>query len=70
MRARAICCALSYGLRPWRMYERRCHYAPMTYGEHLRMNLAYVWRWITRRETAEDVAFEREVNEQVGARAA
>lgn len=62
MRARAIYCALSYGVRPWWMYEGRCHYAPMTYGAHLRMNLAYAWRWIARRETAEDVAFECEVN--------
>lgn len=62
MRARAIYCALSYGLRPWWMYEGTSHYAPMTYWRHLRLNLALAWRWATRRETAEDVAFEREVN--------
>jgi hypothetical protein len=62
MRARAIWCALSYGLRPWWMYEGSSHYAPLTYRQHVRMNLGVAWRWITRRETAEDIAFEREVN--------
>lgn len=62
MRLRAICCALSYGLRPWWLYERSSHYAPLTYGQHLRMNLGVIWRWATFRETAEDIAFEREVN--------
>ena len=62
MRLRAIWCSLSYGVRPWWMYEDECHYAPMTYRQHLRLNLSYAWSWITFRETKADRAFEREVN--------
>lgn len=62
MRRRAIACALFYGICPWRFYERSCHYAPMGYWRHLGMNLAYAWTWLTRREDAVDIAFEREVN--------
>jgi hypothetical protein len=62
MRARAIACALFYGLAPWRLYERACHYSPMSYRAHLAMNLGYAWIWLTGRESAEDRAFELEVN--------
>lgn len=62
MRARAILYALSYGIRPWWMYERVSHYAPMTYRQHLLMNLRLAWRWLTRQETRDDVLFEIQVN--------
>ena len=59
MRARQIWCALSYGIRPWWMYEDECHYEGMSYGEHLRINLALAWRWATGRQTDDDVRFAR-----------
>lgn len=62
MRLRAIRCALWFGVRPYWMYEDTPHYAPMSYRRHLTMNLAYAWSWLTFRETAEDRAFEVEVN--------
>jgi hypothetical protein len=62
MRARAIWCCLWFGIRPWWMYEDECHYAPMSYGEHLRMNLASAGRWLTFRETTGDIEFEEAVN--------
>lgn len=62
MRLRAIWSCLWFGVRPWWMYEEACHYSPMTYRQHLRLNLSYAWSWITFRETEADRAFEREVN--------
>jgi hypothetical protein len=62
IRARAIACALWFGLLPWRFYEDECHYAPMGYLGHLWLNLTYAACWLTRRETAADHAFELEVN--------
>jgi len=62
MRARAIACALWYGILPWWMYEDRCHYPGMTYLQHLRLNLRYAWTWISGRETTDDVAFELSTN--------
>lgn len=68
MRIRAIACALFYGLVPSRLYERTPHYAPLTYMQHLGMNIAYAFRWLSLRETAEDRQFEREVNRNFAAR--
>jgi hypothetical protein len=62
VRARAIYFALVYGLRPWWMYESESHYAPMSYRQHLAMNLGVIWRWSTGRETEDDRHFERAVN--------
>ncbi len=62
MRVRAIACAAFYGLAPYWLYEDSPHYAPMSYLAHLWMNVAYGFRWLTFRETAEDRRFEREVN--------
>lgn len=61
MRLRAICCALKYGLLPSRLYEEHPHHG-LSYLGHLRLNLAYAWRWLTLRESAEDREFERLVN--------
>lgn len=65
MRARAIGCALFYGVLPWRVYERECHYAPMSYSDrrsHLWMNLQLAARWATGREAQDDREFEQAVN--------
>lgn len=62
IRLRAIRAALWFGARPYWMYEDSPHYAPMSYGRHLRMNLAYAWCWLTFRETAGDRLFEANVN--------
>lgn len=62
MRTRAVACALWFGLLPWWLYERRCHYLGMTYGAHLWLNLRYGLAWATWRETAGDVLFEWDVN--------
>jgi len=62
MRLRAIVNALFYGIAPWRLYERECHYEGMSYRAHLLLNLGLAFRWATRRETEDDREFEREVN--------
>jgi hypothetical protein len=65
LRARAIWFALKYGVLPWWLYESECHYeaeGASGYLAHLRVNLGLVLRWVTFTESADDVAFEREVN--------
>lgn len=62
MRIRAIICALWYGVLPWQLYERECHYRGMTYGEHLLLNLRLAVTWATWSETEDDREFERTVN--------
>lgn len=61
MRARAIFCALLYGLLPSRCYEAIPHY-DCGYWAHLGVNLRYAARWATWREDEGDRAFERSVN--------
>lgn len=61
VRARAIGCALLYGIAPSRMYERERHYA-CSYWTHLRMNLAIAIRWATWNETSADREFEVSTN--------
>jgi hypothetical protein len=66
LRARAIWFALKYGVLPWWIYESECHYeaaGASGYVPHLRVNLRLAWRWATFAESADDVAFEDEVNE-------
>jgi len=55
-RLRLVAEALWYGLLPWRVYERECHYA-CSYWRHAAVNVALAWRWATWTETAEDRAF-------------
>lgn len=62
MRARAIVCALWFGLLPWWIYEERCHFRPWGYWRHLAHNLGYAWRWVTLRETVGDTRFELQTN--------
>jgi hypothetical protein len=62
VRLRAIGYALWYGLLPWWCYEQECHYAGMSYGAHLLMNLGYAWVWATWQEDAEGWEFEADVN--------
>lgn len=57
MRAKAILKALFYGIAPWWMYERKCHYE-CSYSEHLTMNLKMAYRWATKNEREDDVEFE------------
>jgi hypothetical protein len=64
VRARAIGYALFYALAPYRIYERRCHYAPMAYWEHCVLNLRLAGRWLFNRQEWGDVRFEVEVNGQ------
>jgi hypothetical protein len=49
---------------PWRLYEKQCHYAGMSYLSHLWMNVEHAFTWTFRLEmiTQEDVDFEKEVN--------
>jgi hypothetical protein len=65
MRRRAIARAIFYAFAPFWLYEDAPHYAPMTYFEHLRMNLAYAAVWALRHEDAVDRAFETEVNGRI-----
>jgi hypothetical protein len=62
MRTRAIFCALWFGVLPWWVYERECHYRPIGYWRHLLQNLGYAWRWMRKREDAADRAFEAAAN--------
>lgn len=59
MRIRAVARGLFYGLLPWRLYERECHYAGNSYWWHLRENLRLALRWASWRETKEDRQFEK-----------
>lgn len=61
-RRRAIRLALKYGLLPWWSYENSPHYTPMTYWEHLWLNLVYAAVWLLRLEDDDDREFERVVN--------
>lgn len=63
MRLRAIACALFYGIAPWRLYEKRCHYEGMSYRAHLWMNLKLAARWASWREDESDREFEIETNQ-------
>jgi hypothetical protein len=65
LRARAIWFALKYGVLPWWLYESECHYegeGVRGYLPHRLVNLGLAWRWASFAESADDVAFEREVN--------
>lgn len=59
MRLGAIVKALFFGVMPWRVYERDCHYEGMSYLAHLALNLRLAARWLCRRETTADIEFER-----------
>jgi len=62
MRARAIFFCLLYGLLPWWAYERERHYQ-CSWWEHLKINAAYAWRWLTFQEDESDREFERSTNQ-------
>lgn len=61
-RPRAILCCLYYGLLPWRVYESRCHYAPMSYAAHAAMNLRYCLNYLRPRVDFGSRRFEIRVN--------
>jgi hypothetical protein len=68
LRMRAIWFALKYGVLPRWLYESECHYeaeGASGFFAHLRLNLCLAWRWATFSESADDVAFEREVNDRL-----
>ena len=62
MRLRAIWSCLFFGLMPWQLYERTCHYKGMSYTMHLTYNLRYALDWVCFRETDAEREFEKEVN--------
>ena len=66
MRLRAIILALWHGLAPWWLYESECHYAPMSYREHLACNLRYALRWARGAQTFGDMRFELATNGHPG----
>lgn len=43
-----------YGILPWRLYEKKCHYIGDSYWWHLRENARYAWTWIRGCETDQD----------------
>lgn len=61
IRRRAIFSAFVYGLAPWWLHEEKPHYDG-GYLAHLLLNVRYGLRWLTHRETEEDLAFEIDVN--------
>ena len=61
IRARAVWCAIWFGVMPWWVYEDVPHY-DCGYLPHLRLNLGYAWMWLRGCETDEDREFERTVN--------
>ena len=62
VRIRAIWYCLFFGLLPWWVYEKECHYKGMTYRRHRWLNLALAARWVRNEQTPEDIEFEREAN--------
>lgn len=61
VRVTAIAYSLLYGLFPYWVYERKCHY-DCTYLQHLVINLKYSWRWLSFQEYESDVEFEKITN--------
>lgn len=62
VRLRAIWCCIWFGLVPWPVYERKCHYSGMTYIQHLMLNVEFVAIWITGKELHSDWEFEKKTN--------
>jgi hypothetical protein len=58
----AVWCCFWYSARPWWMYEAECHYAPMTYVQHLALNARYALVWLLGLETDADSEFEAATN--------
>jgi hypothetical protein len=61
IRIRAIFCALWFGIMPYWVYERHCHYR-RGYWKHLKLNLETAMLWILFREKPSWHQFERDVN--------
>jgi hypothetical protein len=59
---KAVWCCVWFSVRPWWMYERECHHAPMSYWRHLALNARYACVWLLGMETEEDREFERTTN--------
>jgi hypothetical protein len=60
-RVKAILYCLKFGLLPYWLYEKKCHY-DCSYVEHLWINVKYAWRWMTFSEYESDVDFEMSEN--------
>jgi hypothetical protein len=59
-RIAAVAKALWFGLLPWWLYERECHYAPkLGYLSHAWTNILFAWRFATGAEDYIDRAYER-----------
>jgi hypothetical protein len=62
IRIKAIYYCLKYGLLPYWLYEKECHYKGTSYLQHLLINIKYACVWITFNETEEDIEFEKAFN--------
>lgn len=62
IQTKAILCALWYGILPWCLYERECHYEGWTYRQHLCHNLRYAWGWLTYDITPNYIRHELTIN--------
>ncbi len=60
----AIFYCLFYGILPWFLYEKECHYKGMSYLEHLIMNLDVIRDWLYGNPTIADIKFEIKINRQ------
>jgi len=61
MKLRAIFCCFYFGIVPWWIYQKKCHYG-RGYWNHLKLNFQQIKIWITDKYTKEDIDFEKEVN--------
>jgi hypothetical protein len=69
MRRRAVFCCLYFGILPWWIYERTCHYGPrddgsrgLGYLRHLTINLRRAVLWACGSPSDHEVDFELRVN--------
>jgi len=65
VRARAIFCCIYFSLMPWWIYENKKHYR-RTYWKHIKLNLSQIKVWLLRKETQEDIEFEKQINSSWG----
>ena len=62
MRLKAIFCCLYFGITPWWVYQKACHYEGMSYWNHLILNMEQVRIWLTGEYSFGDLRFETVTN--------
>ena len=62
VRLRAVWCCMWFGLMPWQLYERQCHYVGLSYIQHVMLNVELAVIWLTGKELSSDWEFENKTN--------